>query len=115
MLAQKQNQGHEVGRYYLSMMMVGAEPRYPPIEKECLTLVFAIHKLRHCLLSQIVYLVSGVNPLKTLVTKVGTLSARLAKWYILLSQYDIIYVPQKAVKGQALADFLAAHPLPPDF
>lgn len=27
----------------------------------------------------------------------------------------IVYVPKKAVKGQALADFfLAAHPLPPD-
>lgn len=26
--------------------------------------------------------------------------------------FEIIYVPQKAVKGQALADFLAAHPIP---
>jgi hypothetical protein len=27
-----------------------------------------------------------------------------------LSQFDIVFVPQKAVKGQALANFLAAHP-----
>jgi hypothetical protein len=43
------------------------------------------------------------------------LSGRLAKWAMLLSQFDIKYVPQKAVKGQALANFLAAHPIPDDF
>ena len=28
---------------------------------------------------------------------------------LLLSQYDMLFVPQKAVKGQPLAEFLAAH------
>ncbi|XP_070049187.1 uncharacterized protein [Nicotiana tomentosiformis] len=32
---------------------------------------------------------------------------KLAKWKILLSELDIVYVTQKAVKGQALADHLA--------
>ena len=27
------------------------------------------------------------------------------------SQYDMLFVPQKTIKGQALADFLAAHPV----
>jgi len=35
----------------------------------------------------------------------------LAKWAILLSQYNMLFVPQKAIKGQALADFLVAHPI----
>ena len=43
------------------------------------------------------------------------LSGRLAKWAMFLSQFDITYVPQKAMKGQALANFLAAHPIPDDF
>ena len=30
-------------------------------------------------------------------------------------QYDLAYVPQKVVKGQALADFLANHPVPSDW
>jgi len=46
------------------------------------------------------------------MTKLGSLNYRLAKWALLLSQYDMIFVPQKAVKGQALAEFLAAHPVP---
>ena len=32
-------------------------------------------------------------------------------WAILLSQYDMTFVPQKAIKSQALTDFLAAHPI----
>ena len=45
------------------------------------------------------------------MTKSGSLNSRLTKWAILLSQYDMLLVPQKAVKGHALADFLAAHPV----
>ena len=45
------------------------------------------------------------------MTKSGSLSSRLVKWAILLSQYDMLFVSQKAIKGQALADFLAAHPV----
>jgi len=29
---------------------------------------------------------------------------------MLLAYFDIKFMPQKAVKGQAIADFLAAHP-----
>ena len=95
-------------------MLVGAEHRYSLVEKECLAVMFAVQKLRHYLLSNTVYLISRINLLKVLVTKAGSLNARLAKWLILLLQFDIRYVPQKAIKGQALADFLAEHPLPKD-
>ena len=40
------------------------------------------------------------------------LSGRLARWGLLLTKYEIIYIPQKAIKGQALADFLADHLIP---
>ncbi|KAK5771054.1 hypothetical protein PVK06_047228 [Gossypium arboreum] len=35
------------------------------------------------------------------------LNGRMARWRILLSEFDIIFVNQKAVKGSAIADFLA--------
>ncbi|XP_070020277.1 uncharacterized protein [Nicotiana sylvestris] len=34
-------------------------------------------------------------------------TGKLAKWKILLSEFDIVYVNQKAINGQALADHLA--------
>ncbi|KAK2989997.1 hypothetical protein RJ640_009735 [Escallonia rubra] len=34
----------------------------------------------------------------------------MGKWVLALIKYSLTYVPQKAVKGQALADFLANHP-----
>jgi len=45
------------------------------------------------------------------MTKPDSLNSRLANWAILLSQYDMTFVPQKAIKGQAFVDFLAAHPI----
>lgn len=35
------------------------------------------------------------------------LLGRMARWQILLSEYDIVYVSQKSIKGSAIADFLA--------
>ncbi|XP_052481239.1 uncharacterized protein LOC105762198 [Gossypium raimondii] len=39
------------------------------------------------------------------------LNGRMARWQILLSEFDIVYVNQKAVKGTAIADFLVSKTL----
>ncbi|XP_052481430.1 uncharacterized protein LOC128035548 [Gossypium raimondii] len=36
---------------------------------------------------------------------------RLRQWQILLSEFDIVYVSQKAIKGSSIADFLASRAL----
>jgi ribonuclease HI len=113
LLAQENEQGKENALYYLSRMMVGAEHGYTPIEKHCLALIFVAKKLRHYMISHRVILISKVDPLKYLMTR-PILTGRLAKWAIMLTEFDIMCVPQKAIKGQALADFLAAHPNPDD-
>ena len=79
MLAQNNDDGKEVALYYLSRMLVWAEHNYKPMEKECLALLFAVQKLQNYLLSNTVYLVSRINPLKVLMTKAGSLNDRLAK------------------------------------
>ena len=38
------------------------------------------------------------------------LRGRIGKWILALSEFSLNYVPAKAVKGQAIADFLADHP-----
>ncbi|XP_070020276.1 uncharacterized protein [Nicotiana sylvestris] len=47
-----------------------------------------------------------MDPLKYIFQKPMP-TGKLAKWQILLSEFDIIYVTQKAVKGQVLIDHLA--------
>jgi hypothetical protein len=45
-------------------------------------------------------------PLRKVMQKLD-LSERLAIWAIELGQFDLEFVPRNAIKGQALADFLA--------
>nr|UYK51750.1 hypothetical protein [Paphiopedilum micranthum] len=108
LLAQTNEEGKENALYYLSRRLVPAEVKYPTPEKHCLALIFAVQKLRHYMLSHKISLISKVNPLQYLMTR-PTLSGRLARWSMILLQFDITFVPQRAIKGQALADFLAAH------
>ncbi|XP_070030026.1 uncharacterized protein [Nicotiana sylvestris] len=51
-----------------------------------------------------------MDPLKYIFQKPMP-TGKLAKWQILLSEFDIVYVTQKAVKGQAVADHLAENPI----
>ncbi|XP_019199626.1 PREDICTED: uncharacterized protein LOC109193238 [Ipomoea nil] len=114
LLAQENDKGKENALYYLSRMMTPNELKYSPIEKLCLALVFSIKKLKHYFEAHTIRLVSKANPVKYVMAKV-VLSDRLARWYLLFQQFEIVYVPQKSVKGQALADFLADHPIPAEW
>ncbi|XP_070053435.1 uncharacterized protein [Nicotiana tomentosiformis] len=51
-----------------------------------------------------------MDPLKYIFQKPMP-TGKLAKWQILLSEFDIVYMTQKVVKGQALADHLAENPV----
>ncbi|XP_061998896.1 uncharacterized protein LOC133716190 [Rosa rugosa] len=111
LLAQNNDEGKENALYYLSRTLVGAEHNYTPIEKVCLALIFAAQKLRHYMLAHNITLIAKADPLRYLMSK-PMLSGRLAKWSLFLLEFDIKYVSQKAIKGQALTDFLAAHLVP---
>ena len=51
-----------------------------------------------------------MDPIKYIFEK-PVLTGRLARWQMLLFEYDIQYVTQKAIKGSILADHLAHQPL----
>ena len=59
-----------------------------------------------------IHVIFRVNPLRLLITRPSSLKCRLAKLATLLSQYEMQFISQKAIKGQAVADFLADHPVP---
>ncbi|XP_070026582.1 uncharacterized protein [Nicotiana sylvestris] len=87
---------------------------YLPIEKLCLALVFSIQKLKHYFQAHVVRLVSRANPIKFVMSK-PILSDRLARRYLQFQQFEIMYIPQKDIKGQALANFVEDHPIPDDW
>ena len=84
-----------------------------PLKSICLSLVFVVKKLQHYLLSYEVILISRIDLLKYLMTR-PLIIERLAKWALILTELDITFTTQKAIKSQALADFLTVHPLPDD-
>ena len=89
--------------------MIEAEYRYNLIKREYFALVFAVQKMRHYLVGQTIHVISKVSPLRLLITKPSSLNGRLTKWVILLSQYEMQFLPQRAVKGQVGVDFLAKY------
>ncbi|KAG9458349.1 hypothetical protein H6P81_002857 [Aristolochia fimbriata] len=110
LLAQYDKDNKDRSLYYLSRMLEGTELNYTQIEKTCLALVFAIQKLWHYLFPHSMNLISRADPLKYIMSR-PILSGRLAKWALLLSKFEINFVPQHTIKGQALANFLADHPV----
>ena len=52
------------------------------------------------------WLIAKLDPIKYVFEK-PSLSERVARWQVLLSEFDILYVSQKAIKGSAITDFLA--------
>ena len=96
--------------YYLSKKFTNYEAKYSQLERTCCALAWAAHRLRQYMLSHTTWLVSKMDPIKYIFEK-PALTGRIARWQMLLSEYDIVYVTQKAIKGNALVDFLAHQPI----
>ncbi|XP_052734034.1 uncharacterized protein LOC108321519 [Vigna angularis] len=96
--------------YYLSKKFTECEQRYSSLERTCCALAWAAHRLRQYMLSHSTLLISKMDPIKFIFEK-PALTGRIARWQVLLSEYDIVYVTQKSVKGSALAEYLAHQPI----
>lgn len=62
------------------------------------------------MLAHKVHLIAKIDPLKYLLSK-AALTSRLAKWMMVLFEFDIEYVERKAIKGRAIVDQLADFPI----
>ena len=90
--------GKERAIYYISHTLVQYELNYTCIEKAYLVVVFASKKLRNYVLAHATQLVTKIDPVKYLLNKAG-LTRWLAKWMIILLEFDIYYVERKEIKG----------------
>ncbi|XP_017980973.1 PREDICTED: uncharacterized protein LOC108663007 [Theobroma cacao] len=92
--------------YYLSKKFTKYESKYSAIEKMCCALAWTVQRLRQYMLYHTTWFVTKLDPIKYIFEK-PYLFGRIARWQVLLSEYDIVYVSQKSIKGSAIADFLA--------
>ncbi|XP_070046583.1 uncharacterized protein [Nicotiana tomentosiformis] len=104
-------QHDETGRkeqaiYYLSKIFTPYKVQYSFLERTCCALTWIAQKLRHYFCAYTTYLISRMDPLNYIFQKPMP-AWKLAKWQILLSEFNIIYMTHKAIKGQALVNHLA--------
>ena len=64
--------------------------------------------------AHVIHLVAKIDLVKYVLSR-EIMFGWLAKWVVAFQEFEITYVPQKAIKGQALANFLANHPIPTDW
>ena len=86
--------------YYIGKKMLPYEEKYSPLEKTCVALVRATHKLRHYMLAYKILLIARTDALKYLMEKLVQ-DGKTTKWVLLLSKFDIKYVTQKSVKRES--------------
>ena len=92
----------------MSRRLLDAETRYSPVERLCLCLYFSCTKLRHYLLSAECVVVSKDDVIRYMLS-LPILKGRIGKWILALSEFDLGYESAKAIKGQAVADFVVQH------
>ena len=102
-------QHDEMGRkeraiYYLSKKFNDYKTRYTVLEKTCCAFTWASQRLRHYMLNYTTMLIARMDLLKYLFEK-PTLTGRIARWQMLLSEFDIVSLKSNIFK------LVKTHPL----
>ncbi len=98
-------EGKERVVFYLTRRLLDAETRYSSVEKLCLCLYFSCTRLRHYLLSNECTIICKADVVKYMLSA-PILKGRVGKWIFFLTEFDLRYESPKAIKGQAIADFI---------
>jgi hypothetical protein len=91
--------------YFISEVLSETKVRYPQIQKLLYAIVLTRCKLRHYFEGHLVTMFSSF-PLGEIAQN-REASGRITKWVVELMGETLSYAPHKAIRSQALADFLA--------
>ena len=89
-------QHDETGRkehaiYYLSKKFTDYESKYSSLEKMCCALAWTAQKLKQYMFYHTTWLIARLDPIKYIFEKPSLLE-KIARWQVLLSKFDILYV-----------------------
>ena len=91
--------------YYTSCTLQGAKSRYPRIEKLAFALITSARQLQPYFQAHTIVVL--IDKLLQKILSRSETSGRLMKWAFELEEFEVVYRPMRAIKGQAVADFLA--------
>jgi hypothetical protein len=91
--------------YYISEVLSDSKIRYPHVQKLLYTLLITSRKLRHYFESHKITIVTDFPLGDILHNRDAT--RRVSKWAIELGTLNVDFTPRKAIKSQALANFVA--------
>jgi hypothetical protein len=91
--------------YFISEVLSDSKTRYFHILKLAYALLITSHKLSHYFQVHQIEVHTSSTLGEILNNREAT--AKIAKWAIKLSMYDIVHKPRTAIKTQALSDFVA--------
>ena len=77
--------------YYLSKKFMDYESRYSPLKKMCCALAWAAQRLKQYMIYHTTWLIAKLDPIKYVIEN-SSLSKRIVRWQVLLSEFDILYV-----------------------
>ena len=81
--------------YYLSCGLVGADLKYPYVEKLALVSAFAVQKFHHYIILRTTTVISDANPVKYILSR-QVLRGRYSKWIVILFEFDLLFNTPKA-------------------
>ena len=91
--------------YYISRTLHGPELNYTVIEKELLTIVYALNKFRHYVTGYAIFVHTDHSAIKYLMNKLVVIG-RLARWLLLLQEFDITII-DKPGKSNIVVDYMS--------
>jgi hypothetical protein len=107
-VVEREEEGHvyKVQRpvYYISEVLSDSKIQYPHVQKLLYSLLITSCKLRHYFESHKITVVTDF-PLKDILHNRDA-TRRISKWVVELRALNIDFTPCKAIKSQALADFV---------